>query len=167
MTKNTYKSNTFKKTTSKAKRPKLKFNITDKFQFLNDRRLHLTVGFFLIVLAVFLFLSSSSYLFTGKTDQSVVESIGESGLMESGAEAANWMKLWGAVVSHYLIFKWFGIASFLIPPFLFVLGYKIVFGKALVKISRAFVFVSFFLIWISLLMGAVKFTESRKMCSQS
>lgn len=155
MTKNTYKSNTFKKTTSKSKRQKAKFNIADKFQFLNDRRLHLTIGFFLIVTAIFLFLSCSSYLFTGKTDQSVVESIGQSGMMESGAEAANWMKLWGAIVSHYLIFKWFGIAAFLLPPFLFILGYKIVFGKTLVNISRAFVFVSFFLIWISLLMGSM------------
>jgi len=155
MTKNTYKSNTFKKTTPKGKKPKSKFNITDKFQFLDDRRLQLTVGFFLIILALFLFLSCSSYLFTGKTDQSVVESIGQSGMMESGADAANWMKLWGAVASHYLIFKWFGVASFLIPPFLFVLGYKIVFGKTLVKISRAFVFVSFFLIWTSLLMGSM------------
>ena len=155
MTKNTYKSNTFKKATPKSKKQKAKFNLTEKFQFLNDRRLHLTLGFFLIVLAVFLFLSCSSYLFTGKTDQSVVESIGESGMMESGAEAANWMKLWGAVVSHYLIFKWFGIAAFLIPPFMFILGYKVVFGKSLIKISRAFVFVSFFLVWLSLLMGSM------------
>jgi S-DNA-T family DNA segregation ATPase FtsK/SpoIIIE len=155
MTKNTYKSNTFKKTTPKSKKQRAKFNISDKFEFVNDRRLHLTVGFFLIVLAVFLFLSCTSYLFTGKTDQSVVESIGDSGLMESGAEAANWMKLWGAVVSHHLIFKWFGIASFLIPPLLFILGYKVVFGKALVKISRAITFVSFFLVWLSLLMGSM------------
>jgi DNA segregation ATPase FtsK/SpoIIIE, S-DNA-T family len=155
MTKNTYKSNTFKKATPKSKKQKAKFNITDKFQFLDDRRLHLTVGFFLIVLAVFLFLSCLSYLFTGKIDQSVVESIGDSSMMEAGADAANWMKLWGAVVSHYLIFKWFGIAAFLIPPFLFILGYKIVFGKALIKISRAFIFVSFFLIWLSLLMGSM------------
>lgn len=160
MTKNTYKSNTFKKATSKSKKQKGKFNIADKFQFLKDRRLHLTIGFFLIVSAIFIFLSCSSYLFTGKTDQSVVESIGQSGMMESGAEAANWMKLWGAIVSHYLIFKWFGIAAFLLPPFMFIVGYKVVFGKTLVNISKAFVFVSFFLIWISLLMGSMIKGES-------
>ncbi len=155
MTKNTYKSNTFKKTTPKSKKQRPRLNLADKFEFLKDRRLQLTVGFFLLVLAVFLFLSSASYLFTGKADQSVVESIGQSGLMESGAEATNWMKLWGAVVSHYLIFKWFGISAFLIPPLLFVLGYKIVFGKELIRIPRALGFVSFFLIWISLLMGSM------------
>ncbi len=157
MTKNTYKSNTFKKTTPKSKKQKSRINLADKFQFsfLKDRRVQLTVGFFLLALAAFLFLSCTSYLFTGKADQSVVESIGDSGLMESGAEAANWMKLWGAVTSHYLIFRWFGIAAFLIPPFLFILGYKVVFGKELIRIPRALGFVTFFLIWISLLMGSM------------
>ncbi|MGW8121194.1 DNA translocase FtsK 4TM domain-containing protein [Roseivirga echinicomitans] len=156
MAKNTYKSNTFKNTKQEKTQSK-GFSLREKlrFDFLKDRRLQLTVGLFLLLFAVFIFVACVSYLFTGKADQSVVESVGETGMIESGKEAANWMKLWGAYASHYLIFKWFGIAAFLVPPFLFIGGYKIVFGKALVNIQRAFIFVVFFLLWTSLLMGSM------------
>ncbi|WP_323757630.1 FtsK/SpoIIIE family DNA translocase [Roseivirga sp.] len=156
MAKNTYKSNTFKNTKQEKKESK-GFSLKGKLRlgFIKDRRVQLTVGLFLLLSAVFIFVACVSYLFTGKADQSVIESIGETGMIASGKEAANWMKLWGAYASHFLIFKWFGVAAFLIPPFLFVGGYKIVFGKALVNIQRAFIFVVFFLLWISLLMGSM------------
>jgi S-DNA-T family DNA segregation ATPase FtsK/SpoIIIE len=156
MAKNTYKSNTFKNT-NQEKAPSKGFNLKAKLSptFLKDRRFQLTLGLFLLLVSVFVFVSCVSYLFTGKADQSVVESAGADGIIVSGSEAANWMKLWGAYASHYLIFKWFGIAAFLVPPFLFILGYKVVFGKALINITRAFVFVVFFLIWLSLLMGSL------------
>ena len=161
MAKNTYKSNTFKKT--KQEKPASKgINLKGKlnFGFFKDRRVQLTIGLFLLLVAIFVFVASVSYLFTGKADQSVVEAAGETGMIASGQEAANWMKLWGAYASHYLIFKWFGIAAFLVPPFLFICGYRIVFGKSLVNIPRAFIFVVFFLLWTSLLMGSlVKGTE--------
>ena len=156
MAKNTYKSNTFKNTKQDKKQSK-GFSLKGKLRlgFIKDRRVQLTLGLFLLLTSIFIFVACVSYLFTGKADQSVVESVGETGLIASGREAANWMKLWGAYASHYLIFKWFGIAAFLIPPFLFVGGYKIVFGKALVNIQRAFIFVVFFLLWVSLLMGSM------------
>ena len=154
MTKNTYRSNTFKQRNSQAKK-KRKRTSGQYFKFLQDRRFQLSVGFFLLIASLFVFIACASYLFTGKADQSVVESVGKSGVMDAGREAKNWMKLWGAVTSHYLIFRWFGIASFLIPPFLFILGYRIVFGKALVRLSKALTFVLFFLFWISLLMGSI------------
>lgn len=156
MAKNTYKSNTFKNN-KQEKAPSKGFNLKARLSptFLKDRRFQLTLGLFLLLVSLFVFVSCVSYLFTGKADQSVVESAGVDGIIVSGKEAANWMKLWGAYASHYLIFKWFGIAAFLVPPFLFILGYKVVFGKALINITRAFIFVVFFLIWLSLLMGSL------------
>ena len=153
MTKNTYKSNTFKNKTQKKKKKTPRFNLSDKIDlsFLKDRRVQLTGGLFLLLLSVFIFLSCFSYLFTGAADQSVVQ--GATG--SEGAEARNWMKLLGAITSEYLIFRWFGIAAFLIPPYLFLLGYRIVFGKALMNLNRALVFVVFFLLWTSLLMGSL------------
>ena len=156
MAQNTYRSNTFKSNQGKAKSkksPKKKLEIP----FLKDRRLQLSVGFFLLLTAVFVFLACFSYLFTGKADQSVVEAIfGDDETVRSlGQEAQNWMKLLGALVSHKLIFAWFGIGSFLIPPVLFLLGYKIVWGKELINIKRATAFALFFLVWTSLLMGSM------------
>jgi len=90
-------------------------------------------------------------------DQSVVEAFFDQNetVKSLGQEAGNWMKLLGALVAHRLIFSWFGIAAFLIPPLLFLFGYKVIWGKALAKLSRAISFSLFFLIWVSLLMGSM------------
>lgn len=157
MAQNTYKSNTFKSNQGKKPKTKRKLSFNLSVPFLKDRRVQLSVGFFLLLASVFILLACFSYLFTGRADQSVVEAFfaeGES-VQSLGREAANWMKLLGALTSHKLIFSWFGIGAFLIPPFLFILGYKIVWGKALMKLPRAFAVTAFFLVWISLLMGSM------------
>lgn len=154
MAKNTYKSNTFKKPKKQKK------SVKSKPRFFADRRLHLAFGFLLLSISVFLLVSFVSYLFTGKADQSVVEAIGETGLINSGVETENWFKLFGALASHYFIFKWFGIASFLIPPILFLIGYKVVIGREILPIFKLTRFSVFFLIWLSTLLGyLVKTTE--------
>ena len=117
MAKNTYKSNTFR---TKEKKPKKALNL--KLGFIRDRRFQLTIGFFLLVLSLFLLVSFVSYLFTGKAVQSVVESVQEIGLFQSGLEVDNWMKLSGALAAHYFIFEWFGLASFLLPFLFFLYG---------------------------------------------
>ena len=88
MAQNTYKSNTFKKAEKekKGKSSKTKFSFT----FLKDPRFKLAVGFFMMIVGVYLFLALFSYLFTGKADQSVVEALSDTSLMESGREAGNW-----------------------------------------------------------------------------
>ena len=159
MASNTYKSNTFKtqpKAKSKKKASK-RSSFKIKLPFFEDKRFQLSLGFFLLLFSVFLLLSCTSYLFTGKADQSVVEAFFDENetVRSLGREASNWMKLLGALVSHKLIFSWFGIAAFLIPPYLFILGYKVVWGKSLIKLSRALAFTAFFLIWISMLMGSM------------
>ena len=150
MAQNTYKSNTFK---TKKKSSKKSFSF--KISFFKDRRFQLTVGFFLLVISLFLLVAFISYLFTGKADQSVVESVQEVGLFQSGLEVDNWMKLYGAVAAHYFIFEWFGIACFLIPPLLFMYGYRIVFRRAILPLNSSTLFVAFFLIWVSLFLGDI------------
>ena len=156
MAKNTYKSNTFKSNQGKTKSKKVRAPKV-QLNFLKDRRLQLSVGFFLLLASVFILLACFSYLFTGKADQSVVEAFFDDGqtVKALGQEARNWMKLLGALTAHKLIFAWFGVAAFLIPPLLFIFGYKIVWGKSLISLQRATVFTVFFLLWISLLMGSM------------
>jgi len=154
MAKNTYKSNTFKKN-QKAEKKSRNFNFN--FAFFKDRRLHLTVGFFLLTTSLFLFTAFVSYLFTGKSDMSVIQAAAELDVKASGAEIENWLGLLGAQASYLFIFKWFGLASFLIPPFLFVIGYHITFKKVIMSTASAFSFVAFFLFWISLLLGFMVF----------
>ena len=148
MAQNTYKSNTFK---TRKKSSKKSFSL--KIGLFKDRRFQLTIGFFLLVVSLFLLVAFISYLFTGKADQSAVESVQEIGLFQSGLEVDNWMKLYGALAAHYFIFEWFGIACFLIPPLLFIYGYRIVFRRAILPLNATTLFVIFFLLWISLFLG--------------
>ncbi len=153
MAENTYKSNTFKKPEKekkpKAAKSKMKFN----FSFFQDPRFSLAFGFFLMIVGIYLFTAFFSYLFTGKADQSVVEALWNSSLIESGKEAENWLGLYGAVTSHYLIFKWMGVSGFFIPPILFLLGFKLVFKRELLPIFSVFILSVFAGLWLSLLLG--------------
>ena len=146
MAKNTFKTNSFKKEEPK----KEKVALPNVFK---DKRAHLVFGFFLLILSIFLFVSFVSYLFSGKADQSVVESFIDTGIRAAGSEVKNWLGLLGAITSHLFIFKWFGISCLLVPPFLFIVGYKILFGKYLLPPLRALSFSIFFIFWISLLLG--------------
>ncbi|MCV9387578.1 DNA translocase FtsK [Reichenbachiella ulvae] len=145
MAKNTYKKQSKEKKSLKL--PKISIG------FLGDRRLHLSLGFLALISSLFLLTAFISYLFTGKADQSIIGHVIDTGVKSSGQEAENWLGLFGAYASHYFIYQYFGIASFLIPPFLFLIGYKIVFRREILPISKSFYFVTFFLLWVSVLIG--------------
>lgn len=155
MAENTFKTNTFKKPEKekKAKSSKSKGNTKWSFGFLKDPRFVLAVGFVLIISSLYLFIAMFSYLFTGKADQSVVEGMGQSGLIESGMEAENWLGLYGAITSHYFIYRWFGIAAFLIPPIFFLIGFKMAFKRTLLPIMSVSILSVFAGLWLSLLFG--------------
>jgi S-DNA-T family DNA segregation ATPase FtsK/SpoIIIE len=139
--------NTYKKKTEKKEKASLKFN------FITDRKFHLFIGFSLLLISIFLGVSFISYLNTGQADQSVVEAYTSTDVKESGTEVKNAFGLIGAIAAHYFIFLWFGIAAILIPPFLFIVAYKIIWYRALLPITKSFNFMVFYLIWVSLVMG--------------
>jgi S-DNA-T family DNA segregation ATPase FtsK/SpoIIIE len=157
MAKNTAKGNTFKKQPNTKKATRSSSSGSSRFklklEFLNDRRLQLAVGFFLIIASVYLLTAFVSYLFTGQADQSVIESTGDTALRESGAEIENLLGLFGAWVGYYFIFMWFGLGAFLIPPMLFLAGYKLVFKKDLLAFTEVFRFSFFLIFWIGTLLG--------------
>lgn len=143
MAKNTYKKADAKTDTKKS---------LDS-EFLKDRKLHLAVGWFLLLMAVFMAVSFVSYLKTGKADQSVVEAIGTNGIRASGAEIQNIFGISGAYIAHVFIFYWFGIAALLIPPIFLLLGVRIIWHKSLLPIPMSVAFASFHLLWICTLLG--------------
>ena len=152
MAKNTYKTNTYKGK-EKVKTERKKFRLNLKLDFYKDRRLQLAFGLFLLIASLYLFTAFFSYLFTGRADHSVIEAVPDTGLRASGLETENWLGLFGAFISYYFIYKWFGIAAFFVPPFLFILGYRIVFRKMLIPVYSAFQFSFFFMFWISIFFG--------------
>ena len=136
MAENTFKSNSFKKP-EKEKKSKSKSKSWFSFEFFKDPRFSLAAGFFLIIVSLYLFTAFLSYLFTGKADQSVVEALWNTDIIESGKEAENWLGLYGAVTSHYMIFRWLGISAFFMPPMFFFLGFRMVFLEGNIFIERS------------------------------
>lgn len=155
MAENTYKSNTFKKPEKEKKSKSSKSKSRFSFDFFKDPRFILALGFFLLITSLYLFIAFVSYLFTGKADQSVVLAFFGTSLAESGQEVDNWLGLYGAITSHFLIHQWLGISAFFIPPLLFLLGFKLVFKRALVSIFSAFILSVFAGLWLSLLLGYI------------
>jgi DNA segregation ATPase FtsK/SpoIIIE, S-DNA-T family len=151
MAQNTYKSNTFKKP-EKNKKGKSSSSGFD-LGFIKDPKIVLALGFFVLIVSVFLFVAFLSYLFTGKADQSVVEGIADTGLLESGLEAENWLGLYGALTSHYFIFRWVGVSAFLIPIVLFAAGFKLAFKRSLLPLFSVVIFSVFSGLWLCLLFG--------------
>lgn len=154
MAKNTYKSNTFRKA-EKEKRGKSSAR-TVGFSFLKDPRFKLATGFFLIAASLYMFFALLSYMFTGQADFSEVgnhQSIESIFVSLRDKEISNWLGLYGAIISHFFIFRWFGIASFFIPPLLFLLGFRLVFDKEPVRISSYTIFAFFSIFWLCLMLG--------------
>ncbi|MEM9896601.1 MAG: DNA translocase FtsK [Bacteroidota bacterium] len=139
--------NTFKNQSKKDRSSSLNLS------FLSDRRVGLFVGMTFLLLSFFLLVSFLSYLRHGEADQSVVEAFTKTEIKSSGAEVRNAFGLLGAVAAHYFVFLWFGISAFLIPPFLFILAYKLLWKRTLLPVPASFGFTSFYLIWISMVMG--------------
>ncbi len=126
------------------------------FSFVRDRRFHTSLGLLLLFSSVFLGLAMTSYLFTGKADQSVVESLLSGQLVSSGLEVQNWLGLTGAWLAHLLVYRLFGVASLLFCLYLFVMGYKIVFNIRLLPLQKTLGFVLFSMLWISTLLGYIE-----------
>jgi S-DNA-T family DNA segregation ATPase FtsK/SpoIIIE len=159
MAENTYRINTFKEPEKEKEKEKEKRKKKSKSRFglgfLKDPRFELTLGFFLLITSIFLFIAFISYIFTGKADRDILAALHESSAVSSGLEIENWTGLWGALAAQYLIFQWLGILAYFIPPILFLFGFDKVFKKELLPIFPAFIFSVFSGLWLSLLLGYI------------
>lgn len=143
------KSENTKKAPQQPKGPGFSFG---KIQF---KQLPLTLGIILISASIFLFIAFVSYLINGPADQSLVMNNPDQAIRDSARESQNWVGYLGAQASHWLIYRWFGIAAFLIPPFLFLVGFRWTFKFSLTSLTRYSIFALFFTAWLGLLMGYI------------
>ncbi|TAH18593.1 MAG: DNA translocase FtsK [Cytophagales bacterium] len=124
-----------------------------------DKRFGVMIGLLLMLMAIIMFLSFFSYFFTGQADQSIVESLwsGHNSRVPRG-KLENLMGFLGAVISYLFIYKWFGVASFLFVPWIFNIGYKLVFSKSLFREWRFIKSSLFLLFWVSAFLGYIVLT---------
>jgi DNA segregation ATPase FtsK/SpoIIIE, S-DNA-T family len=156
-------ANKLKKKTNKAPEKKpapsdLKPFQAEKEETINlkaiakDERTWKIIGAVSILLSIFLFISFVSYLFTWKQDQAIAQQ-GMGALLGSDKPAANLLGNFGAVMSHFFIFKAFGIAAFLICTFFFVVGVNLLFRRKVFSIWRNLKYVTVGLLVLSVSMS--------------
>ena len=103
---------------------------------LKDERTHKIAGSMCILLAILFFIAFTSYLFTWDEDQDKVFKEGYKLLIGTDTKVANLMGTFGAFISHFFIYKGFGVASYLICSLFFVIGVNLFFGKKIFSIVR-------------------------------
>src|SRR5436190_7717688 len=119
-----------------------------------DERTRKITGTIFFLIAVFLFIAFVSYLFTWKEDQDIVFR-GARILMDDDVKASNLLGRFGAYISHFFIYKGFGIASFLFCTFFFVVGVNLLFNKKVFSIWRNLKYVTVGLLVLSVILAFV------------
>ena len=105
-------------------------------EVVKDERTTKIAGAFSLLIAVFLFVSLTSYLFTWQEDQDKVHQFGIKIFATNDVKVTNLLGVLGAYVAHTLIYKGFGLASYLFCTFFFVLGVNLLFGKKIFNLFR-------------------------------
>ncbi len=114
-------------------------------------KLKISFGAISFTFSLIIFFSLVSYFFTGEADQSLIDS----GLSFSvlGDESKNWLGVFGAFLSYYLIFITFGISSFLLVPLLLVIAFRLLFNSKIYSLTKISIFTFFGIVWVSSIMG--------------
>lgn len=105
-------------------------------QIVRDERTYKIAGTVSLLLSLFLFVALSSYLFTWQEDQDKVFRFGVKIFTLDDVKIHNLLGVLGAYTAHALMYKGFGIASFLFSSFFFVLGVNMLFGKKVFSLPR-------------------------------
>lgn len=128
------------KTKTKASKPEIlkqeKEEEIEVKQLLKDERTHKIAGSICLLLAILLFIAFTSYLFTWQEDQSEVKEFGTRLFWGADVKVENLMGTFGAFISHFFIYKGFGIASYLLCSLFFVIGINLFFGRKVFSVSR-------------------------------
>ncbi|WP_430412880.1 DNA translocase FtsK [Kordia sp.] len=135
------KKKTVKKTSKTPRVPKFK-----KPDFTITRQHKIVLGSLLMLFAVALFIAFISFFFTWEIDQSEV------GELTRTSETQNWMQKFGANISHFFIYKGFGVASLIFAGLLFISGLTL-FLSSERKLFNNWFWGSIIVIWFSLFSG--------------
>ena len=109
------------------------------------------IGLLIGFAALFMLVAFVSYLFTGESDFSLLE--GHIDPLNSGLRYKNICGSWGAIVAYFFLNDLFGLASFIMIPYLIILAMRMmrIFKFTLV---RKFILFTVLMLWISVFLAA-------------
>ena len=106
------------------------------------------LGYTFLFISIVLLVSFISYMFNWRADQSNISSI-----YDRDVEVENILGKVGASISHFFIFKLFGIASFVIPIILFISSYYLLFNKKILTLIKNINWLLVLMIWTIIFSG--------------
>lgn len=126
--------------------------LKDRF---NQKKVKTSVGVGLLIFSFFVFLAIFSYLFTWQEDQNRLINKGFFQFIfeENTVPVANWLGKFGAWTSHLLVYRWFGISSFALPFFTFILSIKLLFNTELLPVRKTLSVAALSTVWLSVFFG--------------
>ncbi len=139
MARNT-KKNATDKNTSKPVSKKRKWQISRRYKVL--------IGVLSFLFSIALLLSFVSYFLYGEFDQS-----GLSALADRTEKMQNWLGKFGAYLADLFLYRGFGIASFIIIRFFFLLGAYLVLDLPVSKLKKTLFWDLYLIIIVSVLCG--------------
>lgn len=133
------KKTTAKKTKTKTPRKPISLKLSRQQQII--------LGSFLFLLGLSLLFSFISYLFTWQSDQSLIAQ----GTRED--EAANWLSLIGARISHFFVYKGFGVPALTISVLTTLTGVYYFFDYAKEALKKFWFWGILLMLWLSVFFG--------------
>lgn len=144
--------------TSQNRTPKLKpeaddgVSVVNVYEGLGKQSLFLFgMGLAITLFALFLIVAFISYLITGSYDYSWLES---DGILDDTVKVRNICGTLGAKIAFFFINDCFGLSAFIIPPFLLMLGFRLM-DVFQVKLFKRFIFLTLFMLWLSICLAFV------------
>lgn len=140
-----------------VKKKKIKYpQISTIFQ---NKTAQVVFGLLFLCLSILLFLSFTSFFFNWKKDFDISQLNFTDLITNPEILANNLLGKVGAYFSDFFIYQQFGIASFLIPFFLFITGLQIFTNQYIIKLNRLFLNSLFISLWLTTFFG-LYFTQN-------
>ena len=134
--------------------PKTKPNIskakekTSIFNFLKTRQTQNIIGLFLLLFSLFLCIAFISFFFNWQTDQSTLNYF-----TDKSIKSNNLLGKIGANLSHFFIYKGFGLAAFLIVYQFLITGFYIIIKRKISKIIISWNWSLVSMLWLTITLG--------------
>lgn len=133
-----------KKKTKKNTQTKTK----KRFSFTLSKQNSIVLGSLLVLFSIALCIAFVSYFFNWQEDQSIITE-----LSNRDAQAKNWLNKFGANVSHFFIYKGFGVASFITVFLLFITGIYMFLGMPRKQLINRWFWGGIVMVWLATLLG--------------
>lgn len=132
-------------------------NISETLGMANILRSEMTdffIGMLTVLFSIYTFAAMISYLNTGTSDQSLLESLRPGEWLNNGHIFNNYCGSFGAILSYLFITENFGYPAFLIPCFLTLTGIKMMRIYS-VSLLKWFFGMGFSMLWLSVFLAKV------------